>query len=78
VAGLQLDINKLSDWPKKWQMDFNVNKYAVVHLGPSANRFNCSILNNGVSSMLRTSDHEKDLGIVVDLHLNFDEHNSIL
>ena len=30
---LQEDINKLVEWANKWQMNFNVYKCSVMHIG---------------------------------------------
>ena len=34
------DINKLLDWPNKWQMQFNIGKCKVIHFGTTTHAFN--------------------------------------
>ena len=33
IMELQEDINKLVKWANKWQMNFNVDKCSVMHIG---------------------------------------------
>ena len=33
VLELQEDLNKLVDWANTWQMNFNFDKCAVMHIG---------------------------------------------
>ena len=33
ITELQDDINKLVEWANKWQMNFNVDKCSVMHIG---------------------------------------------
>ena len=35
TATLQNDLDHLTDWSKKWQMNFNVNKGKRFHIGPT-------------------------------------------
>ena len=30
---IQTDLNKLVEWADRWQMNFNINKCKVLHLG---------------------------------------------
>ena len=33
LTELQEDISKLVEWASKWQMNFNVDKCSVMHIG---------------------------------------------
>ena len=70
---LQSDINKLENWSKKWLLNFHPNKCHVLSMGKVEN-----ILHTHRYSICdREMDHvfeEKDLGVVVDSDLTFDEH----
>ena len=70
---LQSDIDKLENWSKKWLLNFHPNKCHVLSMGKVEN-----ILHTCRYSICdREMDHvfeEKDLGVVVDSDLTFDEH----
>ena len=44
---MQADLDKLVDWADKWQMQFNVSKCKVMHIGQKNPRFVYSKRNNG-------------------------------
>ena len=67
TATLQNDLNHLTDWSLKWQINFNVNKCKRLHIG-STNPHNKYII-AGID--LVESDQERDLGIIVDNKLKF-------
>ncbi len=54
---LQNDLDRLVSWEQKWQMNFNVNKCKVLHIGSNNDRVNYSM--NGVQ--LSKVDKEKTL-----------------
>jgi hypothetical protein len=64
---LQQDLDKLSDWSQQWQMQFNVEKCSVIHLGHKNKEFNYKL---GVSD-LKKSVNERDLGVIVDSSMKF-------
>lgn len=35
---IQRDFDKLLEWRRKWEMDFNINKCSVLEFGKSDNR----------------------------------------
>ena len=35
--GLQQDLQRLLDWSREWQMEFNVEKCKVIHIGTNRN-----------------------------------------
>ena len=72
---LEDDLSKLEDWSVKWQMLFNVDKCSIMHLGKSNANHLYKIGNN----MLKYSDKERDLGVIVDKTLKFSEQvNSVV
>ena len=58
---LQKDIDKFSHWASKWEMEFNVKKCKVLHVGHRNPR--CEYQIDGVR--LEVVEEEKDLGVVV-------------
>ena len=67
TATLQNDLDHLTDWSKKWQMNFNVNKCKRFHIGQTNPHNKYTIA--GID--LVESDQERDLGIIVDNKLKF-------
>ena len=65
ILELQEDINKLDEWANKWQMNFNVNKCSVMHIGHNNIQGNNNNNNNNMSNQqLPTTDQQRDLGII--------------
>jgi len=58
---LQEDVTKLYNWSQDWQMDFNVEKCKVMHIGRSNPEY--QYLMN--SHVLQEVKQEKDLGIMI-------------
>ena len=58
---LQNDLDTLSEWAARWQMQFNVDKCKVMHLGRTNPCFDY-IMN---SQVLQRAATEKDLGVLV-------------
>ena len=69
---LQSDLDHLIRWAEKWQMQFNVDKCKVLHIGSNNDRTNYSL--NG--SELCKANHEKDLGIIISNNLKPGKHVS--
>ena len=72
---LQLDINALEDWSRKWLLQFHPDKCNVVTLG----KFENIQYTKRYSICLEEMDHVfevKDLGVIVDSELSFEEHIS--
>ena len=69
---LQKSIDSLVSWTKDWQIDFNVEKCKVLHLGKD----NPKHIYNMNGHPLPDDTVEKDLGIYVDTALKFDSHIS--
>ena len=73
---LQADLDGLQDWAEKWQMKFHPDKCTVLKVGriPSEHKY---VMRNGDEQItLGETTVEKDLGVLVDPHLNFHEHIS--
>ena len=69
TQSLQIDLDRLHEWSVKWQMTFNVDKCVVMHVG--SNNVNSSyVLGN---NKLKSSNKEKDLGIIMDNSFKFSE-----
>ena len=69
---LRNNLSMLDEWSKKWQMQFNVEKCVVMHMGRK-NKQNEYMLGN---KKLRKSIRERDLGIIVDSNCKFSEQCS--
>ena len=67
---MQNDLDKLLEWSRKWQMQFNTSKCKTLHFGKSNPK--CTYLMN--SETLRTDDHEKDLGVEIHTSLKPEKH----
>ena len=72
-ALLQNDLYKLFKWSSDWQLNFNISKCKVMHVGrnnPSLTYF----VDTQRSNVLSVVASEKDLGVIFDKNLYFDEH----
>ena len=58
---LQEDINKLVEWANKWQINFNVDKSYVMHIGHNNMHGNYNLSNE----QLPTTNQQRDLGILI-------------
>ena len=75
---LQSDINTIAQWTNKWQLKLNVEKCKIMTVGrallepphtyllPTGNQ-------NGSHNLCRVTE-EKDLGILIDSDLQFENH----
>ena len=57
---LQEDLNRLVDFANTWQMNFNVDKCAIMHIGHSSIQHNYTMANN-----LIATDEQCDLVITI-------------
>ena len=67
---LQLDLNNLERWSNQWQLPFT--KCKVMHFGYK-NPKQVYHLNGHA---LEETDHEKDLGVIIDSNLKFHTHTA--
>ena len=72
---LQEDINKLEAWTKTWLLRFNADKCHVLTLGKFENILRTHRYKIGEVELEHVSD-EKDLGVLIDEDLSFEEHIS--
>ena len=64
---MEIDLHNLEKWSKQWQLPFNAKKCKVMHVGSKTPNQEYK-LND---MFLDTSDHEKDLGVIIDDKLQF-------
>ena len=72
VESLKADLDKLEVWAEKWQMKFNVDKCSVMHIGKKNLYENYQLC----GATLKSSNNERDLGVVVDNNLKFTEQTN--
>ena len=58
---IQSDLNKLVEWSKRWQMNFNTDKCKVLHIGNKNTKAQYTM--NG--TQLKAVDKERDLGVII-------------
>ena len=70
---LQEDLNKISEWCKKWLILLNAQKCKVIHFGSKNKKTNYFLFNHKTneSDILEKSDVEKDLGIFFSSNLKW-------
>jgi hypothetical protein len=71
---LQDDINRLSDWAEKWQLNFNSSKCKVLHIGRTNQQFTYTMSDKAGTYHLESTTLEKDLGVHMDPELKFSQH----
>lgn len=67
---LQNDLNTITKWAETWKMEFNVDKCKIMHLGNQNPKHTYTM--SGTN--LETTKEERDLGVLVDDKLGFDNH----
>ena len=58
---LESDLAKLFQWSTDWQMLFNIDKCAVMHIEARNKKFDYQL----VGKQLRSTKEERDLGIII-------------
>lgn len=71
-ASLQSDLNSIMTWTQTWQLPLNLQKCSVLHLGYRNPR---SRYHLGQNELVQT-EHERDLGIIMDEKLKFHDQSS--
>jgi hypothetical protein len=76
IQALQEDIDNLVDWADKWQLKFNADKCSTLHLGNRNLNWDYQMRKHGSKDrvVLKGSDAERDLGVMVDSELKFSKH----
>lgn len=67
---LQKDLEKLHQWAERWQMKFNASKCKVMHFGYNNEEMPYQM----DGQTLETTDHERDLGVIVQKNLDVEKH----
>lgn len=67
---LQEDLLRMESWSKKWLLRFHPQKCCVMRIGSAQEE---SFIYK-MEEELREVKHEKDLGVIIDNNLSFDEH----
>ena len=67
---LQNDLNSIRDWARRWKMEFNVDKCKIMHMGRSNPQHAYSMDGAELTKTVK----EKDLGVLVEDNLEFDQH----
>ena len=70
---LQNDIKRLEEWTKRWLLRFNADKCHVLSIGKLENILHTQRYQIGGKELEHVFE-EKDLGVLVDSDLNFEEH----
>ena len=71
---LQENLSKLEDWAKTWEMRFHPEKCRVLHIGKEQEAFQYLMSSNGNPTELEYTSEEKDLGVLIDNTLSFEQH----
>ena len=71
---LQNGIKSLQRWSARWQLYFNVDKCKVLHIGIRNPQMDFSMTNGNITSNIAKCESEKDIGLIFDSKLTFDNH----
>ena len=78
---LQSDLTKLQDWSNRWLLKFHPDKcksmsISTPHKVPLDTVYHMTKTEDNITSEIRLEkvQQEKDLGIITDQHLTFEEH----
>ena len=70
---LQDDIFNLFEWSHIWQLQFNIAKCKVLHIGKNNEMVDYYVDPNR-NNILSNVESERDLGVIFDPNINFDLH----
>ena len=73
AAALQSDLDSVSEWARKWELQFNVDKCKVIHFGHDNPDTDYQM--NDVP--INACTEECDLGVTFDRDLKFSKHISL-
>ena len=71
---IQQTIDRMYDWSQTWQLHFNNSKCQILHIGSNNPKYEYFIGQDQTRTTLATTTLEKDLGVLVDNDLNFEDH----
>ncbi len=72
AAKLQEDINKISRWCKTWNLPLQMNKCNIMTY--TLNKDKCITFEYKINEKLERITEIKDLGVIMNSKLNFNEH----
>ena len=70
IEEIRRDLRRLENWASDWQMQFNIDKCSVIHLGKNNPNSRYTLCNKEIKS----TTNERDLGVIVDSSMKFSEH----
>lgn len=74
-TALQDDLKELEKWSKKWLLNFNGSKCKILSVGQHGEQnYPYKLRCEDVIHELETVNSMKDLGVIMDKSLNFEEH----
>ena len=73
-AKLQYSIDQMFRWSQDWQLHFNQTKCKILHIGENNPKYSYFIGEGNNRTEIETTSLEKDLGVLVDNNLNFENH----
>ncbi len=71
---LQENLSRLQQWARNWQMRFHPEKCRVLHVGKDLDEFTYTMTAKDESVELEYTTAEKDLGVIIDSTLSFEQH----
>ena len=74
AAFLQKDLQSLVSWSEKWLLKFHPDKCCVVSIGDHDEPHDYTMSFQGIPHNLSHVDSSKDLGVIIDSKLGFDQH----
>ena len=74
AAFLQRDLQSLVSWSEKWLLKFHPDKCCVVSVGDHDEPHDYTMSFQGIPHNLSHVDSSKDLGVIIDSKLGFDQH----
>ena len=73
---LQQCIDKMMEWTDTWLLRFNTSKCKVLHIGKNNPQYDYYMTDGNSRNKLDSTVAEKDLGVIIDPNLDFDNHIS--
>ena len=73
-VALQQSCNALSNWSNQWLLPLNITKCILLRIGKPNNNPNNNDYYRNITSKLSMVTSVKDLGVIIDDRLNFNEH----
>ena len=74
IESLQQDLEKLDDWSQYSLLKFHPDKCVVMRIGANQKKLATNPYCNMDATRLKMVEHEKDLGLIVDSELKFEDH----